>query len=225
MRATARSHKVLRVAADGSGQREVPLPFQGSATLAATDPKESGALLDLDGWIEAERLYHYDPVANSTSDSGLIPAPKIDTSQFTAEEVFATAHDGTRVPLSIIRRKNAPRDGKRPTLLIGYGAYGISFDPFFSPIFLAWVERGGVIGMAHVRGGGEYGEDWHKGGQKLTKLNTVFDFVACAEYLVAEHYTRRSTSPARVAAPAASWWAARSPGDRTCLPRSSISSA
>ena len=181
--------KVLRVAADGSGQREVPLPFQGSATLAATDPKESGALLDLDGWIEAERLYHYDPVANSTSGSGLIPAPKIDTSQFTAEEVFATAHDGTRVPLSIIRRKNSPRDGKRPTLLIGYGAYGISIDPFFSPIFLAWVERGGVIGMAHVRGGGEYGEDWHKGGQKLTKLNTVFDFVACAEYLVAEHYT------------------------------------
>jgi prolyl oligopeptidase len=80
-------------------------------------------------------------------------------------------------------------DGARPTVLSGYGAYGISYDPFFSPIMLAWVERGGIIAVAHVRGGGEYGEDWHRGGQKLTKLNTVFDFIACAEYLAAQHYT------------------------------------
>jgi prolyl oligopeptidase len=181
--------KVLRVAADGSSHNDVPLLFPGTATLAATDPKVSGVLIDLDGWIDAERIFHYDPAQNRMSDSGLVPAPPIDTSQLTADEVLVTSHDGTRVPLSIVRQKNAPRDGRRPTLLIGYGAYGISYDPYFSPFFVAWIERGGVIGIAHVRGGGEYGEDWHKGGQKQTKLNTVFDFVACAEYLVAEHYT------------------------------------
>ena len=181
--------RVLRVAPDGSAQREVPLPFKGAAALYATDPKENGALIDLDAWVDPERIYHYDPVANATSDSGLVPLPKIDTSALAAEEVFATAHDGTRVPLSILHRKDSPRDGKRPTLLIGYGAYSISYDPYFSPFFVAWIERGGVIAIAHVRGGGEYGEDWHKGGQKLTKLNTIFDFAACAEYLIAAHYT------------------------------------
>jgi prolyl oligopeptidase len=181
--------KVLRVAADGSSHNDVPLPFPGTATLAATDPKESGALIDLDGWTDAERIFHYDPAQNRMSDSGLVPTPPIDTSKLTADQVFVTSHDGTLVPLSIIRQKNAARDGRRPTLLIGYGAYGISYDPYFSPFFVAWIERGGVIGIAHVRGGGEYGEDWHKGGQKQTKLNTVFDFIACAEYLVAEHYT------------------------------------
>ena len=121
--------------------------------------------------------------------TGLIPAPRLDTSRLTAEEVYATSYDGTRVPLSIVYQKGAARDGRRPTLLFGYGAYGLSYDAYFSPMFLTWAERGGVIAVAHVRGGGEYGEDWHRGGEKLTKLNTVFDFIACAEYLAARHYT------------------------------------
>jgi len=88
-----------------------------------------------------------------------------------------------------VHQKSAARNGTLPTLLFGYGAYGSSYDPYFSPLFLSWIERGGVIAVAHVRGGGEYGEDWHRAGEKLTKLNTVFDFIACAEYLVAGHYT------------------------------------
>ena len=181
--------RVLRTSADGAQRQEVPTPYAGTATIAAADPRESGALIDLTGWIEAERLYRYDPAGDATSVTSLIPAPRLDTSQLTAEEVLATSYDGTRVPLSIVRLKGSPRDGARPTLLFGYGAYGISYDPYFSALFLAWVERGGVIAIAHVRGGGEYGEDWHRGGQKLTKLNTVFDFIACAEYLVEKHYT------------------------------------
>ena len=180
---------VLRASADGAQQHEVPIPFKGTATIAAADPRQKGALIDLTGWIEPEQIYRYDAANDATSVTGLMPAPPLDTSQLTAEEVFTTSYDGTRVPLSIVHQKNAPRDGARPTLLLGYGAYGISRDPYFSPLFLSWIERGGVIAVAHVRGGGEYGEEWHRGGEKLTKLNTVFDFVACAEHLVDGHYT------------------------------------
>jgi prolyl oligopeptidase len=181
--------RVLRASADGAQQHELPTPFNGTATIAAADSRQSGALIDLTGWVEPERLYRYDPASDTTRVTDLMPAPAIDTSPFTAEEVFATSYDGTRVPLSIVRQKNAPRDGARPTLLVGYGSYGISIDPVLIPPFLAWIERGGMLAVAHVRGGGEYGEDWHRGGQKLTKLNTVFDYIACAEYLIAGHYT------------------------------------
>jgi prolyl oligopeptidase len=181
--------RVLRTSTDGSQQHQLPTPFNGTATIAATDPRQDGALVSLVGWIEPEQLYRYDPASDATGVTDLIPVPKVETAQLMVEEVLVTSYDGTRVPLSIIRQKNTSPDGARPTLLSGYGAYGISYDPYFFPISLAWIERGGVIAIAHVRGGGEYGEDWHSGGQKLTKLNTVFDFIACAEYLVAQHYT------------------------------------
>ena len=171
--------RVLRASADGAQQHEVPTPFKGTATIAAADSRQSGALIDLTGWIEPEQIYNYEPATDVTTVTGLMPAPALDTSQLTAEEVFATSYDGTRVPLSIVHQKSAARDGARPTLLFGYGAYGLSYDPYFTAMFLSWIERGG----------GEYGEDWHRGGEKLTKLNTVFDFIACAEYLVAAHYT------------------------------------
>ena len=181
--------RILRASADGAQRHPVPLPFEGSAFIAAADSRQPGALIDLAGWIHPQQLYRYEPASDATSATALIPPWPLDTSQLASEEVLATSYDGTRVPLSIVSLKGAARDGRRPTLLIGYGAYGISYDPYFDPMFIAWVERGGIIGVAHVRGGGEYGEDWHRGGEKLTKLNTVFDFVACAEYLVDAHYT------------------------------------
>jgi prolyl oligopeptidase len=181
--------RVLRTSADGAQRHAVPTPYDGNATIAATDPRENGVLIDLSGWVEAERLYHYDPASDATSVTELIPAPQVHISGLVAEEVPVTSFDGTRVPLSIVRQKNAPQDGARPTLLYGYGAYGISVDPPLPPFLLAWIERGGIVAVAHVRGGGEYGEDWHKAGQKLTKLNTVLDFIACGEYLMAAHYT------------------------------------
>jgi prolyl oligopeptidase len=181
--------RILRASGDGAQQREMPTPFRGTATIASSDSREKGALIDLTGWTEPERLYYYDPSSDATRTSDILPAPTIDTSQLTSEEVLVTSYDGTRVPLSIVHQRNVPWDGARPTILLGYGAYGISYDAYFSPIFLGWIERGGLIAVAHVRGGGEYGEDWHRGGQKLSKLNTIFDFNACAEYLIAQHYT------------------------------------
>jgi prolyl oligopeptidase len=97
--------------------------------------------------------------------------------------------------LSIIHRRGLKLDGSNPVLLRGYGAYGISADPGFSPGLMAWYEQGGVYAVAHVRGGGEYGEDWYKGGYQQTKPNTWRDFIACAEYLVQNKYT----SPGRLA--------------------------
>jgi prolyl oligopeptidase len=93
------------------------------------------------------------------------------------------------VPLSIIFKHGMPLDGSAPTILSGHGAYGITQDPVFSPTLLAWEERGGVYAVSHIRGGGEYGEDWHNAGRMLTKQNTISDFIACAEYLIQKKYT------------------------------------
>jgi prolyl oligopeptidase len=93
------------------------------------------------------------------------------------------------VPLSIVYPRGTRRDGSHPTLLEGYGSYGFSLDPFFRPALLAWLERGGIYAVAHVRGGGEYGEEWHLAGKGATKPNTWRDFIACAEFLVKQGYT------------------------------------
>jgi prolyl oligopeptidase len=114
---------------------------------------------------------------------------EVDFSGITSREVLATSADGTKVPLSIVMQKSASLDGSHPTLLDGYGAYGIVIRPSFSATRLAWLERGGIFAECHPRGGGEYGEDWHYGAHIATKQRTVDDFIGCAQYLIAEHYT------------------------------------
>jgi prolyl oligopeptidase len=183
--------RLRRVSWDGKDSRSVPLPFEGSIQGPVTDARQPGALFNIQGWVQPTRIFNYDPDTNSTTDTGLIPPSSLDLSQFEAEEVFAVSYDGTRIPLSILRKKGLKLDGSHPTILSGYGSYGRSIEPVFSPTALAWLERGHVLAIAHVRGGGEYGEDWHRDGQKLTKLNTIFDFIACAQYLVDQHYTAR----------------------------------
>jgi prolyl oligopeptidase len=108
--------------------------------------------------------------------------------------VKARSADGTKVPLSILQKKDLARDGSHPTWLRGYGAYGNIWDPRFDPMHLAWLERGGVIAMCHPRGGGDYGDAWHRAGQLATKPNTIADFLACAHELVDE----KLTSPAHL---------------------------
>jgi len=181
---------------DGKETHPVPTPFEGNVGAPVTDPRQTGALFGIRGWLQSTRLMAYDAATDRSDDTGLNPPSSIDTSAFEAKEVFATSYDGTRVPLSIIHRKGMALDGSHPTILWGYGSYGLSEEPGLRPTSLAWLERGGVFAVAHVRGGGEYGEGWHLGGYKQTKLNTVFDFIACGQYLVDQHYT----SPARMAA-------------------------
>ncbi|HEX7637584.1 MAG TPA: prolyl oligopeptidase family serine peptidase [Burkholderiaceae bacterium] len=174
---------------DGRGDQLVPAPFEGNVGAATTDPARPGALFGVRGWLEATHLVAYDPATRRSEDTGLNPPASLDTSGFEAREVFATSYDGTRIPLSLIYRKGLRQDGSHPTILEGYGAYGISLEPALNPTNLAWIERGGIIAVAHVRGGGEYGEGWHLAGYKRTKINTILDFIACGRWLVAQKYT------------------------------------
>lgn len=157
-----------------------------------TSPDTSGVLFPVQSWITPQRWYRFDPAAGAAIEMDLVPAWSIDTSGYQTEEVQAKAADGTLIPLSLIHRRGLVRDGRRPTWLTGYGAYGISLTPRFIPGWLALLERGGMVAVAHVRGGGEFGEDWHNAGKQATKPNTYRDLIACAQQLIAERYTSPS---------------------------------
>jgi len=160
-----------------------------SVSEISATPTEPGALVHVVSWTTSPTFLRYDPKSKAATETGIQPPIPIDTSAYEAEEVKAKSADGTMIPLSIIHSKNLAHDGNRPTHLIGYGAYGISFDAHFDPVWLAWLERGGVIAIAHVRGGGEYGEEWYRAGYKLTKQHTIDDFIASAQYLIEHKYT------------------------------------
>ncbi len=183
--------RLVRVGFDGKDPHPVPLPFEGNLFGPTTDAEEPGALFDMQSWSRPSQVYSYDPVTDKTADSGLVPPSKLDVSQLESREVMVTSYDGTRIPLSIIYRKGLVLDGSHPTILDGYGSYGVVSESYFSAPTMAWIERGGVLATAHVRGGGEYGEDWHRAGQMRTKPNTILDFIACGEYLVDQRYTSR----------------------------------
>jgi prolyl oligopeptidase len=180
---------LLRASVDGQQMQPIALPFEGNVFGPNTDPRESGALFNMQSWVHPPRVFAYDPASGTSTDTGLIPPSKVDTSALEVNEVFAVSYDGTRVPLSIIYKKGIQLDRSHRTILRGYGSYGISLEASFDPVVLAWVERGGVLAVAHVRGGGEYGEAWHKAGFMQTKINTIFDFIACGQYLIDGHYT------------------------------------
>jgi prolyl oligopeptidase len=168
---------------------EVKLPLSGSADLLAASPDIDGVLVDLNTWTRAREIFAVD-AAGKVTNTKLQPLGKFDAPEgLVATEVRVKSHDGAMVPLSIIHKKGLKLDGSNPALLYGYGSYGITEDPGFGAQRLAWLEKGGVFAVANVRGTAVYGEDWYKAGFKTTKHNTWKDFIACAEYLVAQKYT------------------------------------
>ncbi len=173
----------------GAGEpASVKLPFDGAIQSLFTHPSEAGAWLELTSWTKSPLWYALS--ANGTAhDTHIVPPSPVDFSKIESEEVKAKGADGTMVPLSIIHQKGIVADGSRPMWLEGYGSYGITLDPTFRPTMLAFLEQGGIFAVAHVRGGGEYGEDWHNGGRLLTKQHTIDDFLACAQYLIDNKYT------------------------------------
>lgn len=173
---------------------DVKLPFDGTLQEFATDPRVPGAVLGLVSWTKP--LLVYSLAANGVvTDTGIRKPPKIDTSQYISLEVKAPSADGTLVPLSMVMRRGTKLDGSNPTYLEAYGAYGFDLDPYFLGSRFAWLDQGGVWAVAHVRGGGEYGEDWHLAGKGRTKQHTIDDALAAARYLIAHRYT----SPAHLA--------------------------
>ena len=167
----------------------VALPYVGTVRALVTNPSIPGAVYSLRAWVKPTVLYGYDPAIGQSRDTGLDPPSTLDLSDLTSREVEAVSYDGTMVPLSIVMKAGTKLDGRNPTLLIGYGSYGLTLSPRFKAEYVPWLQRGGIIAVAHPRGGGWFGEGWHQAGMKLKKLNTVFDFIACAQYLVDQHYT------------------------------------
>jgi prolyl oligopeptidase len=174
--------------ATGAAQT-LTLPYQGAVNTLVTTETEPGAIFTLESWTRSALWYGYDPKSDKIADTGLQKPIAADTSGLISKQVTATSYDGTQIPLAIIMKADTKPNGKNPTLLYGYGSYGITDSPGFDPTFLPWFNRGGILAIAEIRGGGWNGEDWHKAGMKLTKLNTVFDFIACGQYLVDQHYT------------------------------------
>jgi prolyl oligopeptidase len=147
-------------------------------------------LVNLSGWTRARKDYQVegggrDVRALSLAKAGPHDAP----ADLEAREILVRSHDGTPIPVSIIARKGIRLDGRNPTVVIGYGAYGTTDDPSFEPRVRAWTQHGGVWAVVHVRGGGVFGDAWHQAGRKTTKPNTWKDAIAAAEWLVREGWT------------------------------------
>jgi len=171
----------------------IRLPVDGWAPDLATDLARDGIVFQLETWVAPGAYYAYDPGTRKVTPTGLASSATEVSSQVVAEEALATSADGTQVPLSILHLKGLALDGSHPAILSAYGAYGSSQTPGFGPTRLAWLERGGVFAIAHVRGGGEKGRQWQDDGSRERKLNGIRDFIACGEYLVEHRYTSRTT--------------------------------
>ncbi|HWC73278.1 MAG TPA: prolyl oligopeptidase family serine peptidase [Gemmatimonadales bacterium] len=188
--------RLFRLAWGTTTAKPVALPYEGAINSFATFLWRDGPLFSLESWTHSPLWFGVDQKSGRLMDTGLRSPSPVDFAAITSEEVRVKAPDGTMVPLSIVHRRDAKRDGNNPTYLDGYGSYGYSYDPYFDPALLAWFEQGGVFAVCHVRGGGEFGEAWHRAGKGPTKYNTWRDLIACGDYLVAQKWT----SPAHLAA-------------------------
>lgn len=188
--------RVSRVGYADGKVTDIPLPVNGTVSGLQTEFDRPGFIARLESWTASPLWLAYDPAKGTVADTKLDAPASVDYSAIVAEEVKVPARDGTLVPLSIVHRKDLKRDGTNPTLLYAYGSYGISTQAGFIAGRLAFLERGGIYAFAHVRGGGEYGEEWHLAGKDANKINTVNDFVDCAAYLEKQRYT----SPAKLGA-------------------------
>ncbi len=168
---------------------DIALPFDGTIGAIYTVAGEDGALISLAGWLSPTGIYSVD-TAGRVTDTGLSPKPDFDVSAYEYKRAFATAKDGKRIPYTLIYRKGLKQNGRNPTYISAYGSYGIAaYTPNFAGRSLALVDAGAIVGYANVRGGGEYGREWHKAGQLANKPNTWHDLIAVCEELCAEKYT------------------------------------
>ena len=173
---------------DGSLVNQVDLPGAGSAHGFGGRTGDTETFYAFTSYNMPTSIYRYDL---TTGKSEQIRAPQVDFSadDYQVRQASYESGDGTRVPILIAHRVGVELDGKNPTLLYGYGGFNISITPRFSVEYAVWMEQGGVVAVANLRGGGEYGESWHQAGKKLNKQNVFDDFIAAAEWLVAEGYT------------------------------------
>ena len=173
---------------DGTPVREVEFPGIGSATGFLGGRNDTETFYHFSSFATPPSIYRYDLI---TGDSRLLQRAEVDfvPDEYTVSQVFYASKDGTQVPMFLAHKKGLDLAGESPTLLYGYGGFDISLTPYFSVSRLAWMEMGGVLAIANLRGGGEYGAEWHKAGTKLQKQNVFDDFIAAAEWLIDNGYT------------------------------------
>jgi prolyl oligopeptidase len=180
--------RVLVYGLDGAVHREVKLPGAGTAVGFEGRPEDQEAFYLYSDLITPTTVYRYDLGAGAST---VFRAPRVafDASKFEERQVFYPGKDGTRIPMTLAYAKGLKLDGHNPVLLYGYGGFGIPVLPTFNPARIAWLELGGVYAIANIRGGGEYGEKWHRQAIRTHKQVVFDDFIAAAEWLIAQHYT------------------------------------
>ncbi|MAN28288.1 MULTISPECIES: prolyl oligopeptidase family serine peptidase [Mesonia] len=173
---------------NGKLVREVQLPGIGSVGGFGTKKEEKELYYSFTNYITPGSIYKYN-IEEGTSE--LYRQPKIDfnSDEYESKQVFYTSKDGTKVPMIITHKKGIELNGKNPTILYGYGGFNISLTPAFSITNAVWMEQGGIFAVPNLRGGGEYGKEWHDAGIKMKKQNVFDDFIAAAEYLIENNYT------------------------------------
>jgi prolyl oligopeptidase len=179
---------VRRVSLDGKPLGELGLPGLGSAAGFGGKRTDRETFYSYTSYTTPTTIYRYD-IASGVSSVYRRPKVDFDPSHYETKQVFYRSKDGTRVPMFITAARGTKLDGNNPTMLYGYGGFDISITPSFSVANLVWMEMGGVYAVANIRGGGEYGEAWHQGGMKTHKQNVFDDFIAAAEWLIANRYT------------------------------------
>ncbi len=174
---------------DGSLVREVEFPRIGSVGGFGGKREDTETFYSFSSFTTPTTIYRYDM---TTGESTVFRQPTVDFNpeEYQVEQIFYTSRDGTRVPMFVTYKKGLDRDGNNPTVLYGYGGFGFSLTPYFSVSQLVWMELGGVLAIPNLRGGGEYGEDWHQAGTKHNKQNVFDDFIAAAEWLISNDYTK-----------------------------------
>ncbi len=180
--------RIYRMKLDGSDKQEIQLPDIGSAGGFGGKRNATFSFYSFTSFTDPGTIFKYD-YATGKSELWFRPELKFDPSQFVTEQVFYPSKDGTKVPMFIVHKKGVEKNGKNPTMLYAYGGFNVSLTPSFSTSRMILLEQGGVFALANLRGGGEYGEDWHKAGMKEKKQNVFDDFIAAAEYLIKDKWT------------------------------------
>jgi prolyl oligopeptidase len=184
------ARSVLRVfREDGSYLSDIKLPTMGTARKLGGKSGFNEAFFSFSSFTVPAAVYRYDVAQNKLA---VFRKPKLEVrpENFETRQVFYESKDGTKVPMFITHKKGLKLDGKNPTYLYGYGGFNIPITPYFSPALLTWLEMGGVYAVPNLRGGSEYGEDWHRGGMLRKKQNVFDDFIAAAQWLIDNRYTR-----------------------------------
>ncbi|WP_072054444.1 prolyl oligopeptidase family serine peptidase [Aliivibrio fischeri] len=175
----------------GNLLREIELPGEGQATGFSGKREQTELFFTFTNYVTPPTIYQFD-VKTGETELYLASASPFDSEKFESKQVFYTSKDGTQIPMLISYRKGIELDGSNQTILYGYGGFNVSLTPNFSGVMASWLELGGVYAIPNIRGGGEYGKEWHKAGTQQQKQNVFDDFIAAAEFLISEKYTDSS---------------------------------